>query len=82
MARLRIQEEEKLLFLKYVDGLSPYINQEMEFLTVSTLVDAFHYTNKIEAKQKGNIHFTKKPTGQTSDKKSPANSDKFKNHFQ
>lgn len=34
MARLGVQEEEKLLVLKYVSGLSPYIQQEMEFLTV------------------------------------------------
>ena len=52
MARLGVQEEEKLLVLKYVSGLSPYIQQEMEFLTVSTLADAFHYARKIEFKQK------------------------------
>ena len=52
MDRLGIQEEEKLLVQKYVSGLSPYIQQEMEFLTVSTLVDAFHYVIKLEAKQK------------------------------
>ena len=50
MARLGIQEEEKLLVLKYVSGLSPYIQQEMEFLTVSMLADAFHYDIKLEAK--------------------------------
>ena len=82
MARLGIQEEEKLLVLKYVSGLSPYIQQEMEFLTVRTLADAFHYANNIEAKQKGKIHFANKPTGQTFDKKSPANSDKFENPSQ
>ena len=79
MVILGIQEEEKLLVLKYVSGLSPYIQKEMEFLTVSMLVDAFHYTNKLEAKQKGKIGFMNKPTGRTSEKKSPANSDKFKN---
>ena len=79
MARLGVQEEEKLLVLKYVNGLSPYIQQEMEFLTVSMLADAFHYACKIEAKQKRKIHFANKPTGRTSDKKSPANSNKFKN---
>ena len=51
----------------------------MEFLTVSTLVDEFHYTNKIEAKQKGKSCFVNKPTCQTSNKMSPADSDKFKN---
>ena len=51
MARLGVQEEEKLLVLKYVSGLSLYIQQEMEFLTFSTLADAFHYTSKLESKQ-------------------------------
>ena len=50
MARLGIQEEEKLPVLKHVNSLSPYIQQEMEFLTVSMLADAFHYANKLEAK--------------------------------
>ena len=50
VARLGIQEEDKLLVLKYVSGLSPYIQQEMELLTVNTLADAFHYTIKLEAK--------------------------------
>ena len=50
MARLGVQEEEKLLVQKYVDGLSPYIQQEMEFMAVSTLADAFHYVVKLEAK--------------------------------
>ena len=53
MDRLGVQEEDKLCFLKYVSGLSPYIQQEMEFLNFSTLADAFHYASKIEAKQKG-----------------------------
>ena len=53
MARLGIQEEEKLLVLKYVIDLSLYIQQEMEFLTISMLAHAFHYTGKIEAKHKG-----------------------------
>ena len=52
MARLGIQEEEKLLVLKYINGLSLYIQQEMQFFTISTLADAFHYANKLEAKQK------------------------------
>ena len=50
MARLGIQEEEKLLVLKYVSGLSPYIQQEMDFLTVIMVVDAFHYASKTESK--------------------------------
>ena len=79
MARLGVQEEEKLLFLKYVSGLYSYIQQEMKFLIVSTLADAFHYANKLEAKQKGKIRFANKPTSRTSDKKSPADSNKFKN---
>ena len=54
----------------------------MEFLNVSTLADAFHYTSKLEAKQKGKIRFVNKPTNRTSDKKSPANSNKFKNPSQ
>ena len=79
MARLGIQEEEKLLVLKYVTSLSLHIQQEMEFLTFSMLANAFHYANKLEAKKKGKIHFANKPIGQTSDKKSPSDSDKFKN---
>ena len=82
MDRLGIQEEEKFLVLKYVGRLSPYIQQEMEFLTVSMLVDAFHYANKLEAKQKGKICFMNNPTGRASDKKSPSYSYKFKNPFQ
>ena len=50
MVILGVQEEEKLLVLKYVSGLSPYIKQEVDFLTVSTLADAFHYANNIESK--------------------------------
>ena len=49
MARLGIQKEEKLLVLKYVNGLSPYIQQEMDFLTANTLADSFHYASKLEA---------------------------------
>ena len=82
MDRFAIQEEEKFLVLKYVSGLSPYIQQEMEFLTVSVLEDAFHYASKIEANKKGKICFVNKPTGRTSDKNSPANYDKFKNPSQ
>ena len=51
----------------------------MEFLTVGTLVDAFHCANKIEAKNKGKICLVNKPTCQTSDNKSPADCNKFKN---
>ena len=74
MARLGVQEEEKLYVLKYVSNLSLYIQQEMEFLTVSMIVDSFHYASKLEAKHKGKTNFTNKPIGQTSDKKSPADS--------
>ena len=63
MAILGVQEEEKLLVLNYLNGLSPYIYQEMEFLTISTLSDAFHYAIKLESKQKGKIRFANKPTG-------------------
>ena len=79
MARFGVKEEEKLLVMKYIIGLSPYIQQEMEFLTISMLADAFHYASKLEAKQKGKIRFVNKPTGRTSDKKSQAESDKFNN---
>ena len=50
MARLGIKEEEKLLVLKYISDLSSYIQKEMEFLTVSMVVDTFHYAIRIEAK--------------------------------
>ena len=63
MARLGIQEEGKSVVLRYVSGLSPYIQQEMEFLTVSTLTDAFHYASKLEAKQKGKARFATRPIG-------------------
>ena len=79
MARLGVQEEEKLLVLKYVNGLSPYIQQEMDFLSVIMLANAFHYSIKLEAKQKGKSHFVNKPRGWTFDKKSLVDSDKFKN---
>ena len=82
MARLGVQEEEKLFVLKYASGLSPYIQQEMEFLTVSTLADEFHYAINIEAKHIGKSHFTNKKIGRTSDKKSLSDSDKFKNPSQ
>ena len=54
MARLDIQEEEKLLVLKYGTGLSMYIQQYMDFMTVNMLLDAFYYDSKLESKQKGN----------------------------
>ena len=82
MARLGIQEGNKLLVLKYVNRLSPYIYQEMEFLIVGMLLDSFHYAINIEAKKKGKICFVNKPTGWTSDKKSPSKSDKFKDPSQ
>ena len=79
MARLGIQEEEKLFVLKCISSLSPYIQQEMEFLTLSTLADAFHYTSKIEFKEKGKTRFVNKPTCRTFYKKSLDESDMFKN---
>ena len=60
MARLGVQEEEKLVVLKYVCCLSLYIQQEIDFMTISMLVDAFHYANKPEAKQKGKARFVNK----------------------
>ena len=45
-------------------------------------MDAFHYSINLEAKQKVKSHFVNKPIGQTSDKKSLADSDKFKNPSQ
>ena len=82
MARLGVQEEDKWLVLKYVSSLSLYIQQEMEFLTVSMLGDAFHYAINLEAKHRVKSRFTNKPTGRTSDKKSPPDSNKFKNPSQ
>ena len=41
-----------MLVLKYVNGLSLYIQQEIEFLTISTIVHEFHYASKLEAKKK------------------------------
>ena len=52
MARLSIKEEEKLLVLKYVSGLSLYIQQEMDFLIVGMLADSFNYSNKLKSKKK------------------------------
>ena len=60
---LGVQEEEKFLVLKCVNSLSTYIQQEMEFLTVTMLADAFHYAIKLEAKQKGKARFTNKQRG-------------------
>ena len=68
MDRLGIQEEEKFIFLTYESGLSPYIQQEMDFLIVSTLADAFHYAIKLEYKQKRKTCFANKPIGRTYDK--------------
>ena len=82
MARLGVKEEEKLLFVKYVNILSSYIHQCIEFLTISMIADTFHYTSNIEANNKGKSHFTTNLIGQKSDKKSLANFDKFKNPSQ
>jgi len=65
--------------MKYVNYLSSYIHQEMDFLTVIMLSDAFDYENQIEAIKKGKIHITNKPTCPTSNKKFLVDSDKFKN---
>ena len=51
MARLGVQEEEKLLEFKYVGGLSLDIQQQMSFTTVRMISNAFHYTSKIEARK-------------------------------
>ena len=75
MDRLGVQEEEKFLVLEYINSLSPYIQQEMDFLAFNTLVDEFHYANKIEAKQKDKAHFVNKKIGRTSAKKSSADYD-------
>ena len=77
MARLGIQEEEKLLGLKYINRLSLYIQQEMEFLNIGTLTDAFHYSNKLENKQKGKSRFTTKLTRRTFNRKSRSDFDKL-----
>ena len=65
--------------MKYINDLSPYIHQEMDFLTVKMLLEAFDYENNIEAIKKGKIHITNKATCPTSDKKFSADSDKFEN---
>ena len=65
--------------MKYINDLSPYIHQEMDFLTVRMLLEAFDYENNIEAIKKGKIHITNKPTFPTSDKKFSTDSDKFEN---
>ena len=52
MVIIGAQEEDKLLVLKYVDGLSLYIQQSMVLYTVRMLVDAFHYANNLESKHK------------------------------
>ena len=82
MARLGVQEEEKLLVPMYISGLSPKIQQRMEFLTVNMLVDAFHYASKLEAKHKEKTCFTNKPTCQKSHKNSSSDSEKSKNPSQ
>ena len=38
--------------MKYVSRFSPYIQQEVDFLTVSMIAYAVHYANKIEAKKR------------------------------
>ena len=65
MARLGVREEEKILVLKFVSGLAPYIQQEMEFLTIVTLVEAYLYATKLKEniKLKGR-YLTKLTLGQ------------------
>jgi hypothetical protein len=53
MAQLGIKEEEKILVLKYISGLSSYIQQENEFLSIYTLAKYVHYNIKLEEKFKG-----------------------------
>ena len=65
--------------MKYINDLSPYIHQEMDFLIVRMLSEAFDYEKKIEAIKKAKIHIMNKPTCPTSDKKFSADSDKFEN---
>lgn len=48
----------------------------MRFLTINTLVDAFHYASKLEAKQKGKACFATMPTRRPPDKKAPTDFDK------
>ena len=52
MAQLGVRGEEKILIFKYISGLASYIKKEMEFLTIGTLVKAYHSTIKIEEKMK------------------------------
>ena len=54
----------------------------MEFLTINMLAYAFHYVSKLEAKHKGESHFTTKLIGQTSNKKSPTKSNKSRHPSQ
>ena len=65
--------------MKYINDLSPYIHQEMDFLTIRMLLESFDYENNIEAIKKGKIRITNKPTCPTSDKKFSVDSDKFDN---
>jgi len=50
----------------------------MGILTLSMLADAFHYAIKLEFKQKQKSCFPTKPTGGSSIKNSPANSEKLR----
>jgi len=50
--KLSIKDFEKHLVLKYRDYLHRYIQDEMEFLDISSLGTAYRYTVKIEQKFK------------------------------
>ena len=64
--------------MKHVSILSPYIQQDMEFLTVGTFAYAFLNASNIEAKEKVKPCFMAKPIGWTSNKKLSADPDKSK----
>ena len=50
--KLGIKDSEKHLVLKYRSCLQKYIQEEMEFLDISSLGTAYHYAAKIEQKFK------------------------------
>lgn len=50
--KLGIKDLEKHLVLKYHNCLHRYIQEEMEFLDISSLVRAYRYATKIEQKFK------------------------------
>ena len=66
--------------MKYINSLDPYIQQEIEFITIGTLINASYYTIKIDMKLKEKGCFLTKPTSQPFDKiyESTTNFDKSK----